>query len=89
MKEWPDGLGCTVTEMFIGLGVKLAVSKIGSFTVTDDELLFPEYEPEPAPDQVLNVYPLFAVALMGTTVPLLYHALFGVTFPPVPALMER
>jgi hypothetical protein len=89
VKERPDGLGCTVNEMYTGLGVKLAVSKIGAFIVTDAELLFPEYEPDPLPVQLLKLYPLFAVALIGTTVPLLYHPPPELTLPPAPALTVR
>ncbi len=53
VKERPAGFACTVTE--IGLGVKLAVSVIGPFIVTDDELLFPKYEPLPLPVQLLKL----------------------------------
>ena len=55
VKERPDGFGCTVTEMFTGLTVKLAVSVIGPFIVTEAGLLFPEYEPGPLPVQPVNL----------------------------------
>ncbi len=55
LKERPEGLGCTVTEMITGLTVKLAVSVIGPFIVTEVELLLPEKEPLPLPVQLLKV----------------------------------
>ena len=69
--------------------MKLPVSVMGAFIVTEDELLLPEYEPVPVPVQPPNVYPLPAVALMPTLAPLLYQPLPGLTLPPVPAFMVR
>ena len=55
VNERPDGLLCTVTEIFEGLGLKLAVSLTGPFIVTEAELLPPEYEPLPLPAQLLKL----------------------------------
>ena len=85
--ERPDGFGCTVTEM--GFCVNEAVSVIGSFIVTEDELLLPEYEPLPLPDQLLKLYPLFGAALIETDAPLFLHPLLGLTDPPVPVFIVR
>jgi hypothetical protein len=45
------GLSAYVQEVV----VKLAVSEIGPFMATDAELLVPEYDPEPLPDQPLKL----------------------------------
>jgi hypothetical protein len=37
----------------------------------------------------VKLYPLFTVALIGTTAPLLFHSLVGLTLPPVPALVVK
>jgi len=81
------GLACKVTEMRIW--VNEAVSVIGAFIVTDDELLLPECDPLPLPVELLKLYPLFGLALMDTAASLLYQPLLGLTVPPVPALIVR
>jgi hypothetical protein len=73
-----------------GVGAKFAVSVMGAFIVTEDELLLPEYDPKPLPVQLLKLYPLAAVALIGTTTPLFCQPLPGLTLlPPVPMFMVR
>jgi hypothetical protein len=69
--------------------VNEAISVIGAFIVTDDEMLLPEYEPLPLPVQPLKLYPLFVIALIGTLAPLFFHPLPGLTVPPLPAFMVR
>ena len=95
--ESPDNVVCNLPPLTEeppklgggGFGLKLAVSVIGPFSVTDTELLLPEYEPEPVPAQLLKLKPLFAVALIATTVPLSYHPLLEFTPPPAPAPTAR
>jgi len=43
----------------------------------------------PLPVQVLKLKPLFAVALIETTVPLFLNPLLGLTVPPVPRFIVR
>jgi hypothetical protein len=69
--------------------VKLAVSLIAPFIVTLDGFTVPLYDPFPVPVQLLKLYPLFVLALIGTTCPLLYQLLAGLTVPPVPDVIVK
>jgi hypothetical protein len=71
------------------LAVKLAVSKIGAFIVTEVELAVPVYDPVPLPVQLLKLYPPFGVAPIATTDPLSYHPPLGLQLPPVPAAIVK
>jgi hypothetical protein len=53
LNDRPEGLVPTVT--LIGLAIKLAVSVIGPFIVTLVDFVVPLYDPDPEPDQLLNV----------------------------------
>ena len=79
----------TFKEPVCGLAVKVAVSKIGAFIVTEVELMVPEYDPVPLPAQLLKLYPLVGVAPIATTDPLSYHPPIGLTLPPVPAAIVK
>src|SRR5258708_5811030 len=73
----------------VGIGVKLPVSVIGPFIVTEAGLFVPEYEPLPLPIQPLKTYPFDTVALMFTLAPLLFQILVGLTVPPVAVFIVR
>ena len=47
-------------------------------------LVVPEKEPVPVPAQLLKLLPVDGVAVMEIFAPLFFHALAGVTVPPVP-----
>ena len=55
----------------MGGSVKLAVSVIGEFMVTDAVAFGPVYDPAPLPVQPANVYPEFGVTDRVTTEPAL------------------
>ena len=69
--------------------MKVAVSVMAAFIVTDAGLVVPLKLPEPLPFQDLNLWPVFAVAVIVTFAAAFCQPLLGVTVPGPLVFMVR
>jgi hypothetical protein len=76
-------------DSFRSVRLKVAVSVIGPFIVTEAGLVVPVNEPEPTPVQLLKVNPCFALAWIETCFPRFCQPLTGFTWPPCEAFIVR